>query len=386
MYEMKKNRRKWMIFAAVVALLVLAGGLTQHYLKDNLVVAIQESHDRAHVEESTDGEDASETVASENLVANYSFEVGSDLEFYDWETDGEDPGTGIWRDQEVSAFGFSSAAMLARDTSRGTDLILAQKLQDVPAGQEVTVKGWVKTEELHGNAFLRVDGFISEEPASRYLVWLSLDEVTGTADWQEVQGTLYLPPEVTGASVSVGIFGEGKAWFDEISLTAVERVPAPLPRDENLLRNPDFAQSTLYWHYFSVPGTPKVDWGVRDSGGATGPNLFLTQPSPVDQSQYSGFYQVVNGLDHTTDLATLRGRVRAEDLEGEAWLALTFYGLNGRGLAESDLALSGSRDWEYLEVQVQVPDDAKSVWVRLIFNGTGTAAFDDIDFRLMPLQ
>ncbi len=36
--------------------------------------------------------------------------------------------------------------------------------------------------------------------------------------------------------------------------------------------------------------------------------------------------------------------------------------------------------------QVQVPADAKSVWVRLIFNGTGTAAFDDIDFRLTPLQ
>ncbi len=383
---MDKNRRGWTAPLAAAVLLVLAGGLGQLYLKNHLVVAVEETHHHAHSEHlHEDHEAGGGEAAGFNLVTNYSFEVGGGLDLYGWTADCEDPGTSVWRDQGVSAYGFSSAALRSREGSRGVDLALSQRIEGELAGREVTVRGSIKAEDLQGNAFLRLTAAAAPQEEAPPVVWLDLAEVSGTADWQVVQGSVFLPPEVTAVDLAVGIFGSGTAWFDGISLTAADSSPAPPPRGVNLLRNPDFSQSALYWHFFSVPDTPRVDWEVREDGVSAGPYLFMRQAAPTGDGQYSGFYQVVNGLGGSADLATFGGRLKTEGLEGEAWLNLTFYGRDGRHMAETERSLSGTRDWEYLELTVPLPAGAESVWARLIFIGTGAAAFDDLDLRLSPL-
>jgi hypothetical protein len=385
MDTMTKLTGKWSYIALGLLLLVIVGGFTQLYLKDNLKVAATEAHGQAHAEEPAATEQAStEVVLGENLLINNSFEVGTDLSMDNWMPAGEDPGTSAWRDNTVSKYGFSSAGLLSGDSSRGVDLTWTQNIPNPPAGKDVTIKGSIKTEGLRGNAFLRVMGIFKTDNFNNYLVWLNLDAVTGTSDWQEVKGSLYLPSDVNVLEVAVGINGEGRAWFDGLSLMAAEPVQTPLPRDVNLLANPDFQRGTLFWNFFSVPGTPKVDWGIANGGDRFGPCIYLTQPQPIDKINYSGFFQPINNLYRTRDEAVLSGWARTDGLEGEAFFNLVFYTPEGRLAAETELALSGTQGWQPLELRLQVPENSDSVWVRIISNGKGTAYFDDLDFRLVP--
>jgi hypothetical protein len=385
MDTMTKLTGKWSYIALGLLLLIIVGSLTQLYLKDNLKVGTAEAHGQAHTEEPTATEQASTEVAMGNdLLLNGSFEVGTDLSIDYWMPSGEDPGTSAWRDTTISKYGFSSATLLSRDNSRGVELTWTQNVLKPPAGKDVTVKGSIKTEGLRGNAFLRVAGAIQTEQFINYMVWLDLDAPAGTSDWQEVEGSLYIPSEVNVLEVSVGIDGEGRAWFDGLSLKASEPVQAPLPRDVNLLANPDFSQGTLFWYFFSIPGTPKVDWGIANGGDRFGPCIYLTQPFPIDKANYSGFFQVINNLYRTRDEAVLSGWVKTDSLEGEAFLSLVFYGSDLKAGVETDLAVSGTQGWQRLELRVQVPENSDSVWVRIITNGKGTAYFDDLDFRLVP--
>lgn len=385
MYSMTKLTGKWLYIVLGVLLLAIVGGLTQLYLKDNLQVAADSGHDHAHAEESTDtSQTSAEPATGDNLMINNSFEVGTDLSMDFWVPAGEDPGTSAWHDTSVSRFGFASATLLSRNSSRGVDLTWTQAILNAPAGKDVIIRGSIKTEGLSGNAFLRVMGILQTEQFTNYLVWLDLDSVTGTSDWQEVSGSFYLPPEVTLVKVAVGINGEGRAWFDGLSLVAAEHVQTSLPRETNLLANPDFSQGTLFWNFFSIPGTPKVDWGIVSGGGGSGSSIYLTQPQSIDKANFSGFFQVINNLYRTRDEAVLSGLVRTEGLEGEAFLNLVFYGPGNRVGVETELALTGTQGWQPLELKVQVPENSDSVWVRIISNGKGTVYFDDLDFRLVP--
>ena len=382
---MTKLTGKWLYIVLGLLLLVIVGGLTQLWLKDNLQVSATEEHATAHANESTDtSQTSSDTTTGENLLNNNSFEVGTDISMDFWVPAGEDPGTSAWHDTAVSRYGFASATLQSRDSSRGVDLTWTQTLLTTPAGKDVTIKGSIKTEDMRGNAFLRVMGILQTEQFTNYLVWLDLDSVTGTSDWQDVEGSFYLPPEVNMVKVAVGINGEGRAWFDGISLVASEAVRTPLPRDTNLLANPDFSLGTLFWNFFSIPDTPKVDWGIADGGVGSGPCIFLTQPQPIDKANYSGFFQVINNLYRTRDQAVLSGLVKTDGLEGEAFLNLVFYGPGNRFGVETELALSGTQGWQPIELKVQVPENSDSVWVRIISNGKGTAYFDNLDFRLVP--
>ena len=113
---------------------------------------------------------------------------------------------------------------------------------------------------------------------------------------------------------------KGRAWFDEISILASEPAMTPLARDINLLINPDFSQGLTGWNFFSVSGTPKLDWGVTNVGGGHDSSLYLTQPQPVDKVNYSGFFQTINNLYRTNDNAILT-RMGEDQRTGRVGLA-----------------------------------------------------------------
>ena len=195
---MTKLTGKWLYVVLGLLLLVIVGGLTQLWLKDNLQVSATEEHATAHANESTDtSQTSSDTTTGENLLNNNSFEVGTDISMDFWvpaeKTPAPAPGTtprsaGTVLPAPLCNPGTPAAAW----TSPGPRPSLT-----TAAGKDVTIKGSIKTEDMRGNAFLRVMGILQTEQFTNYLVWLDLDSVTGTSDWQDVEGSFYLPPRLT---------------------------------------------------------------------------------------------------------------------------------------------------------------------------------------------
>ncbi len=389
------HRYKSVFVFLTLLLLAIIAFLVQWELKANLKVSVEESH--AHAHEHHEGErdihnhheEGDEGISTsvpleQNLLVNYGFEVTTQMDIYGWEASGEDPGTSCRPDPAVKRSGFYSASVISDLRSRGVDVSWSQRLRHVPANHDVELEGYFKTSNLKGSAFCRIVGSIGEGENSILLIWETKDLPSDTTDWTPFESKIYLPPETTAAEVIVGIYGEGQAWFDDLSLTASEPEIKPVEINSNLLENPSFSEGLKGWHYFSVMDTPKTSWGIAPVGLDSGNALWMRSEQSASPQNYSGFYQVLNSLYHTSGRIVFSGWMRTKGLEGEAWLNLNFYGPNQRAIVDSPIALSGNSEWQKIEVSYDIPENATSVWARMIFYGKGEVFCDDLVLEIVP--
>ncbi len=381
-----------LIFVAFAILAILV----QMELKAYLKVSVEEGHAHAHEHEEGEGEaspihredegikDHGEMPLGQNLLVNYGFEVATLMEIYAWEATGEDPGTSCRPDPEIKRSGFYSARAAADSRSRGVDVCWSHQLRITPSDHDVRLEGYVKTRDLKGSAFCRVVGSIGEGEDSILITWENKDIYSGTVDWSPFELKVYLPPETTTVKVMVGLYGEGQAWFDDLSLVAQEPDHNPAALDSNLLQNPSFAAGLEGWHFFSVTGAPKISWGVKPAGLDKGNVLWMRSEHSTLPENYSGFYQVRNNLQIPSGEVVFSGWIKTVGLEGEAWLNLNFYGRDMKVIVDSSQALSGNNGWQKIEVSYDIPENATSLWARVIFYGKGEVYFDDLDLRILP--
>lgn len=105
------------------------------------------------------------------------------------------------------------------------------------AGKTVRVKAWIKVEgtevcgecnkpnldesvlpeDARKGAQVRILGFGDDVFASETLV---TPLVMGTQDWTLYEATAQMPAEITLAIVAPVLWGPGKAWFDDLEITA----------------------------------------------------------------------------------------------------------------------------------------------------------------------
>ena len=390
---MKNLRYRPALLCLLAAALLALGAFAHWYLKYHLVVAA-EGHEHAHSHEEEaehgsegEGEEAEgggEAAAGTNLVTNYSFEVGSLLDIYGWTPVGFDPGTSAWRDLETAADGFASAALSSDSSSNGCDLLWRQPLSGFPGDVDLEVRGKVKCADLSGRAFIRVSGIKRYQDGVGQTTFIDIGGPSGSSDWQEFQGTVYLPRGIEFLAVEVGLFGVGKAWFDGISVTPRERSSAPPPYDANLLINPSFEEGLAGWGLLVTDPYVRAGWGTG-SGGPDGRSLLFIQPvTPGPEPNPTFFFQAVNNLDGASGTAHLEGMVDAGSLQGQASLLVALYTLDAVYTVRPLEPLSGGEGWRRLSCSAPVPPGVQSAWVYLSAEGSGTARFSDIDFRLSP--
>lgn len=345
-----------------------------------------EEEGHAHAGEESHGEEghpASEIPLHANLIANYGFEVGTRESIWGWGKKGEESGALAYRDQSRSYRGFASAAVSSQE-SDFVDAGWYTRLPQAPVGHDVVFRGQVRTEGLVGQAYLGVivrGGEEDQEP--RTLLVAYSDGGEGTTGWTPLEMRAYVPLQAREVWLECGMYGKGRAWFDEVSLEVEEREEYP-PEGTNLLRNPSFEEGTRFWHLF-LSGTQKPPvYGLESGWSGPGNSLRVENPPDLGATAHTGFFQTVPGLSGHTGSLLLRGRLRARSVSGRVWVDAVGFGVSGSMGYMASRELTGSSGWEGFEARVPLDGETDSLMVRVNVEGSGTLLVDDLEAIFVP--
>ncbi|MFA6176657.1 MAG: hypothetical protein WC765_08785 [Phycisphaerae bacterium] len=99
-------------------------------------------------------------------------------------------------------------------------------LIEVTPGAVYRVKGWVKTSECVGKgAWLWLYGSGSQKRGEMLVVRdpsVPIQYFVDTQDWQECSLEIHIPENVQWLGVVCRLDGDGKAWFDDVSVSPVK--------------------------------------------------------------------------------------------------------------------------------------------------------------------
>jgi len=241
-----RERRGLLVLLAAVLVILAVSVPLQYLVRQEVVVGLasDEAHSHAHGEEEdshgdagseegeeehahehTDSEDhlASEVPLGINLIPNYGFESGTREQIWGWMKVGGGQGEAVYRDLDVARSGLASAAV-ATNGAIVDNAGWVMRLDELPLQHEVLVEGYIRTEGLAGAAFLRITLETMEESSGKQqvLYWVFSEAVGGDSDWTFCGASIYVPAETTVVWLEAGVQGQGKAWFDDISLVVEE--------------------------------------------------------------------------------------------------------------------------------------------------------------------
>lgn len=113
---------------------------------------------------------------------------------------------------------------LGIDLKENTAVILTQQILPKYSGKKITLKGYIKTENLEGmgaGLWLRIDPRLAFDN-------MNDRPVKGTTGWSEYEITLpYDPEKATGVAFGALLRGSGKVWVDDIRVL-IDGVPVEL--------------------------------------------------------------------------------------------------------------------------------------------------------------
>lgn len=241
------HENKGLLIMLMAVLVILAVSVPLQYLVRHEVVvglASDEAHSHAHDEEeqshtdegseesesehahehtSEEGHLATEVPLGMNLIPNYGFEAGTREQIWGWMSIEVNQGEALYRDVDTARSGLASAAVNTNGAVVN-DTGWVMRLDELPLQHEVVVEGYIRTEGLAGVAFLRVTLEAKEEGTGKQQVlgWVFSEAVGGDSDWTLCGASIYVPAETTEVWLEAGVQGQGKAWFDDLSLVVEE--------------------------------------------------------------------------------------------------------------------------------------------------------------------
>lgn len=393
---------RWWVVVVVVSALAVSVPV-QYLVRREVVVGIASEHTHSHAhgpeeghahvegeghageeEHGEEGHPASEIPLHTNLISNYSFEVGTRETIWGWAKKGEERGALAFRDRERSFRGFASAAVSSQE-SDFVDAGWYMPLGMTPVGHDVVFRGQVSTEGLEGQAYLGIiiRGAGEEEAEPRTLVVAYSDRGEGTMGWTPLELRVYVPLQAREVWLECGMYGKGKAWFDEVSLEVEEREAYP-PEGVNLLDNPSFEAGATGWHiFFSGTDTPPA-YGPEAGWSGEGLSLRVDNGPGLGPSAHTGFFQTITGLSGHKGALFLRGRIGSRSMSGRAWVDAVAFGVSGSTGFMVSRELRGSSVWEGFEGWIPLEGETDSLMVRLNVEGSGALLADDLEAVFFP--
>ena len=160
-----------------------------------------------------------------DLEATLTFESSTEERLEGW--GGNPPGTVFSDSQEVH--GGERAARLERDAASGGDFTaIAVVVPRDFEGEEIELRGWLKTREVSDFAGL----WLREDGPSGAVAFDNMQnrQLAGTTDWTEYRITL--PLEATAERIVLGalLAGTGSVWVDDLALFVDGEPFAEVPR------------------------------------------------------------------------------------------------------------------------------------------------------------
>jgi hypothetical protein len=366
---MKDKKSKELLLLVVIVLLAISVPL-QYLIHKEAVVGLPSTEAHEGGEEAGDVQPA-EVQTSTIVVTNFGFEVGTREKIWGWSQVGTDQGAVIYKDDNVSRRGFASAAVNTNGASV-TDCGWFTKMDELPLSKELVFSGYVKTQVLKGEAYLRLicKGAPQGQDQSQLLASVSTDDLHGDNDWTLASLECFIPPEATDIWIEVGMFGSGRVWFDDLSLEVKERQDT-LSVGTNLLKNPNLADGARFWHIFSSTPDPSFNYGDA-APDPLGQPSFLFQCLGATPDEYSGPYQSLSGFYGHSGTLTLSGRMRCEGLSGDASLGLRIFKASGESGLMAANTITGNSGWTEFKATAVLDGTGDDVWLFVTMNGSGS--------------
>lgn len=151
------------------------------------------------------------TLAAENLLPNPSFETGADRPA-GWEVWAKEPAVAVW--SAGNARTGSRALQIGVVTDKDGCRWIQEEAVKVTPGQKYRLTGWVRTENVLGNANIAI-GWYSKKG------WLATTrsiEINRTHNWRQLVVEAAAPADAVCARINLGkrLAGAGTAWFDDL--------------------------------------------------------------------------------------------------------------------------------------------------------------------------
>ncbi len=170
-------------------------------------------------------------------------------------------------------------------------------------------------------------------------------------------------------------------------LTCAVLCVAPQEHADNLVDNPGFETTSsgaaAPWHVFAAPqdgAAGRIVGAARTGQWAA----LLHNPMPYAREPFNNWSQQISNPPVNTSL-TLSGFIKTEEATEAMLWAQCWRGRPLRLLETASTAsaapLSGTRDWQAVEIAFQAPRETDFIVVRCVLRGVGAAWFDDIALR-----
>jgi len=170
--------------------------------------------------------------AAENLVGNPSFEMGREVP-EGWEAFAP-AGSSLKADPQVARSGQASAMIEISADGAAEYPAFKYMRRDVRVGEEYVARVWARTEGMTD-----IGGYIVLEfyQGDRRLSFAQGDLTgPGDHDWVELAVRAMVPEGTDAMKLALVAHGQGKVWFDDVTLTRSARAPEPFAGNSVAMR------------------------------------------------------------------------------------------------------------------------------------------------------
>lgn len=288
-------------------------------------------------------------IASDNLLGNGSFEADASTVLPYWRVP-----EGVTANLD-DAVVYDGANSLRVEVAGNVNLAIAQYVAEIVPGTNYLLRGYVKAENVAGDA--RLEAVDAEQGFKAFCRFTS--PVTGTQDWTRVQ--VEFSPRAGSTSLRISLRRPagadaadtpGVMWFDRCEL--FQLVPAMGP---NLVVNPGFDKGEDGLDGWI--GIPEGVTATKSDAGQDGPCVQIALNGDVNL----GVRQPVKVTPGTR--YSLAGYVKCEDLVGEARLEVVDAERGWQHFRAASQGITGTQDWTQLSLVFTVPEDVETLGIRL---------------------
>ncbi|HET9492902.1 MAG TPA: hypothetical protein VFR15_01590 [Chloroflexia bacterium] len=212
--------------------------------------------------------------------------------------------------------------------------------------------------------------------------------VIGTTGWQRYDVVLDLPPGAERIAFGAALAGPGKVWVDDVWL---EVVSAEVPSTEHYrgtstqFQNLDFENGLAGWNKFSSRFTAYeagTDEEVKHGGEASGylKAVKTNLEAPVELGQR------IHADKYRGQRVRLTVFAKTAGVEKGGGLAMGSVLPDGTAGPYDDMStrlITGTNDWQKVEIVLDVPADATTVMFAAHLNGAGQIWLDDLQVEVV---
>jgi hypothetical protein len=213
--------------------------------------------------------------------------------------------------------------------------------------------------------------------------------VTGTTGWQRYDVVLDVPPGAERITFGAALDGPGRVWVDDVRLEVVSAAGVPTTEyyrgTVTQFENPDFENGLTGWHKYSQRFSAYeagTDENVKHGGKASG--YLKTVQGDVGVPGELG--QKIRADEYRGQRVRLTVYIKTEDVDKGVGIGMGSLLPDGSRGPYDDMTtrlITGTTDWQQVQVVVDVPEEATTILMGIILYGPGQMWVDDLQFEVV---